>query len=261
MKPSKILWLTDVHMTAEGALLKGRDPGRYLAAALDHALAHHRDLDACVVSGDLVDRAGAGEYERVRAGLARIKVPMAMTIGNHDRRDAFLRAFRPAAAAGPAHDLLDLGAEWRLLLVDSTTEDPERGSLAPDRLAWLETGLAEAGPRHVAVFLHHPPMKTGIPGADGSGLGAADKRAFAECMVRHRDRVRLVGFGHCHRPFSGSMAGIPFVGLASVLFQALPNFADNRFVPDPAGRGCYGVVLLGDGDVVVHTVAVGREAG
>lgn len=253
----KILWLTDIHMTDPGRLVRGRDPAGQLAAAIDHAMRHHTDIDACIVTGDLTDNAKESEYARVRAALDRLAVPVAVTLGNHDGRSGFWRVFPAspgAAAPGCAHGILDVGRAWRILLVDSMGDRLESGGLGAHRLAWLDARLAEAASRKVLLFMHHPPLALGLPPFDNSSLSEDDRAAFARCLGRHRDRVRLVGFGHCHMAITGTLNGIPAVGMGSVLYQALPNFADATFRDDPVRPGVYGVILLTETDAIVHMV-------
>ena len=50
---TKIIWMSDPHFQNEGTI-DGLDPRARLAAAINHANAHHADADFAILSGDLV---------------------------------------------------------------------------------------------------------------------------------------------------------------------------------------------------------------
>lgn len=102
--------------------------------------------------------------------------------------------------------------------------------------------------------MHHQPTRTFIPSADTIGL--ADRVAFEALVRRFRKKIAHIFFGHCHLPISGSLCGVGFTGLPATAPQQYPNFASQRFVPDPKAPPAYGVVFTEEATISTHVVWV-----
>ncbi|MBZ0122410.1 MAG: metallophosphoesterase, partial [Roseovarius sp.] len=164
----KLLVFTDIHITAPGETIIGLDPLTRFSRCLAHALAHHPDAARIVIAGDLTHTGAPAEYSRLHATLADCPIPVAMTLGNHDRRAAFRAAFGdvpvdPAGFVQSAHE----AGNHRLILLDTADEEAEivhSGRLCAARLDWLDDALDAAPDAPAVLFLHHPPIVTGFSG-------------------------------------------------------------------------------------------------
>jgi 3',5'-cyclic-AMP phosphodiesterase len=85
-------------------------------------------------------------------------------------------------------------------------------------------------------------------------MGFANPDAFWEVVMPHRARIRLIAFGHLHRPISGVWYGIPFACCPSTAHQVALELG-----PRPAGGlnfnhepPCYAVMEVGEAGVIVH---------
>ncbi len=250
----KLLVFTDIHITAPGETIIGLDPLTRFSRCLAHALAHHPDAARIVIAGDLTHTGAAAEYARLHEALAGCPVPVAMTLGNHDRRAAFRAAFAdvPVDPAGFVQSVHDLGG-YRLILLDTADEDAgivHGGRLCAARLDWLDAALDAAPATPAVLFLHHPPMATGFAGMDRIGLTNRDE--LIGRLSRH-SQLRQIVAGHIHRTIMGSAGGVPTAILKSPCHQ-MPMILDDTghslSVDEP---GAYGIVLLTDGGVIVHT--------
>src|SRR5215470_15602786 len=89
-----IVQMTDLHVVARDRLCYDRVPTNVQAA---QAVAHINSLDpkadAIIVSGDLTDHGLPEEYDCLRDILAHLIPPVFVVPGNHDRREALLKAF------------------------------------------------------------------------------------------------------------------------------------------------------------------------
>ena len=80
-----------------------------------------------------------------------------------------------------------------------------------------------------------------------------DEDSFYDVIVRHKDRVRYLFFGHVHRAMWGNQRAISYSCMRGLDYQAaldlkvLPERSKGNFEP-PA----YGVVLLKGDQVTVH---------
>jgi Icc protein len=246
----KLIQVSDLHFVPPGVRLLGLDPRARLEAAIADINAHHGDAELCLFTGDLADHGAPEAYDALRETLAALRVPYRMTIGNHDDRDAFLRAFpeAPRDAHGFVQTVVTTGA-GDIILLDTHEPGQASGSFCAKRQAWLEARLAEATGRPVYIFMHHPPLDIGIPSLDLIGL--VDKREFAKVVAGAGD-IRHIFFGHVHRPVSGSWRGIPYASLRSLVHQVPFDLVTERPVPYDHAPPGYNVILLDREDTVVH---------
>ena len=248
----KLIHLTDTHLVPSGRRLHGLDPKERLATCVAHVAAHHADAELCIHTGDVADAGHPDAYEAVREVLAELPMPVHLVPGNHDDRDAFVAAFpgAPRDEHGFVQQAIRLEIGHVLLL---DTLEPARGhggDYCPRRLGWLEARLEEAGDGPVYVFMHHPPFDIGIPALDEIAL--ADPRPF-EDAVTSTGNVRHIFFGHAHRPISGQWRGIAFSTLYGTSHQTRLDFRSPQPLAYTAEPPAYGIVLIDDASVVVHT--------
>jgi 3',5'-cyclic-AMP phosphodiesterase len=174
--------------------------------------------------------------------------------GNHDDRRALHRHFGvPGADGEPVQYAVELGP-LRLLVLDTTIPEEDRGALDADRLAWLDETLTAAPEVPTLLAMHHPPISTGIPAWDEIGLADADRRGLAEVVGRHRQVRRLVS-GHVHRAITGEVAGRSALTVPSTYVQARLNFEMEQveLAHEPAG---FAVHALVDGELISHVQPV-----
>jgi 3',5'-cyclic-AMP phosphodiesterase len=249
---AKILQITDTHVGARGFVAYGVDARAQLERCVEDINAHHADAALCLVTGDLVNQGSAAEYENIASVLRALRVPLRVLPGNHDAREALLRFFpeTPADEHGFLQSTLDLPGA-RLVLLDTLAVGRLEGELCEKRLAWLARTLGERSDP-VYIFMHHPPVAVGIEFMDGIAL--ANREAFWDAVAPHRSRIRLIAFGHLHRPISGVWNGIAFACCPSTAHQIAlelgprqrPRINANREPP------CYAIFYLSASGVIVH---------
>lgn len=251
----KILILSDIHICRPGETIIGLDPLERLCAVLDAATEAHPDAAALILLGDLTHHGDPIEYIALRAALRDLPMPVVPMLGNHDRRDAFLTAFpdAPQTASGHVQYSFDI-RKHRVITLDSLDGPPYRadhhaGKLCPARMDFLQEALATKGSKHALVFVHHPPFETGIVGIDTIKL--ADGPALLSVLAPYDD-VHLI-CGHIHRTISGSTHGVPWSMLKSPCHQGVLDLHSPNSHLSTNEPGSYGLVLLMDDGVVVHS--------
>lgn len=211
--------------------------------------------DHWVVTGDLVNIALPGEFERARAWLERLAPPERLTLvpGNHDAyvagaAEAHWRLWRPwmANAAEPTgFPFVRRIGPLALFGLSSAVPRPwgdAAGRLGADQLARLSEPLAEAGRAGLCrvVLVHHPPVDGWSP-ARKALLDAAELRALLA-----REGAELVLSGHDHRLEVGALEGpagpVPAVAAPSASLAARePERRGGGLLftiaRDPVGRG------------------------
>lgn len=248
----KVLQVTDTHVGPAGHVGYGVDPRARLEECVADINLHHADASLCLLTGDLVNTGARAEYENLVSVVRQLKVPVRVLPGNHDDR-GLLREFFPDTPVDE-HGFLQSAFPvpgGRLLLLDTLRVDKASGELCERRLAWLARELARAGDTMI-LAMHHPPLAVGIEFMDRIAL--ADAERFWATLAPHRARIRLLVFGHVHRPVTGVSHGIPFAGCPSTAQQVALELGPQpelhlNFNHEPP---CYAILDVREDEVIVH---------
>jgi 3',5'-cyclic AMP phosphodiesterase CpdA len=251
--------LSDPHINEPGRIAFGRvDTALGLKRAVDAVLGLPQSAEAVLVSGDLTDLGRPQDYAHLRELLSPLRCPVYLMVGNHDERDALLRAFSE-------HEYLRQcnGGEFvqytveiagvRLIALDTVVPREEHGALCERRLAWLETQLALKPQMPTIVAMHHPPFATRLHYMDGIALRTGGDELAR--IVRANSQVRSVICGHLHRSIQLRWAGTIALTAPSTAHQiALDLRPDEppRYTLEPPG---FLVHAWTDGDEIVTHVA------
>ena len=257
----KLLFVSDPHICPAGETIIGLDPAERLLAVLSSAIAEHPDAQAMILLGDLTHRGDVASYRRLAGLLAMVPMQVIPMLGNHDRRDTFLQVFpdAPRTSGGYIQHVQDIGRH-RIVTLDSLDGPPyakghHAGRLCAQRLAFLDAALSTRQGRHAVVCIHHPPFDTGIIGMDKIKL--ADGNAFLDRLAKHGN-LHLV-CGHIHRTMSGRVRDVSWSMFKSPCHQGLLDLHVPNAHLSSNEPGAYGIALLGDDGIVVHTEDVGLD--
>lgn len=251
-----VVQLSDPHVTVEGdSPGAGVDSYASLLRAIERVSAIEPQPAAVVVSGDLVERGTLDEYRRLAVALAKVGAPVHLMTGNHDDRDALAEAFpHLAPRRGPwgLQYVVDV-APLRLVLLDSLVEGTAAGALDGTRLDWLDARLAEEPARPTIVFVHHPPVTTGLAHVDGSALSNGD--ALAAVVMRHRNVVRVAS-GHIHRSLATAFAGTMLTVCPSTAHQFELDLRDCGRIAPVRNGPAFHVHRYHAGSLFTYTVSI-----
>ena len=179
---------------------------------------------AVIINGDLAMSVGTpGDYRSFASLIEPLReagLPVHLTLGNHDTRTEFLRAFAdvPSATQFKNHrhnGVVDL-PHARLVLLDSLKETPAApGRLGDEQIAWLLEQIDAQTQKPVVLVAHHNPRIGGDPAHFPGGV--VDTDAFWPELVK---RPQLKGYihGHVHDWTLGMDSGIHIINtLASAM--------------------------------------------
>lgn len=216
---SKLIWMSDLHFTCEDNVL-GHNPRVRLQAAIDHINQHHSDASFCVISGDMVNHGTENDYTALQILLDSLAIPVFPMVGNHDDRGIFKNHLTVPDTCMTKFVQYTVAMDTGLVIcVDTKKIGSDSGEICSERLNWLHNELINAGNTPVFIFMHHPPMKLGLPVQDPDNLENGE--SFMD-MISPFSCVKHLFIGHVHRPIVGTERGIPFATMRSVLFQAPP---------------------------------------
>lgn len=233
-----IAHLTDTHIVEPGALLNGMiDSAAQLKAAIDHVNALSPKADAVIVSGDLVNEPDDKAYEHLLDLLSDLQSPYFLIPGNHDDRSKMMemfggRDFFPVTD-GFAQYAID-SFDVRLIGLDSTGIGKEKPEFCETRAAWLQSELQQKPDTPTLLFIHHPPMRTGIGFYDE--VADADWADRLQNIVSQADCVQLIACGHVHSHISGRCGGrntVAAIGSASTLVSEIGEDRPPSLIQEP----------------------------
>lgn len=252
----KFIHLTDPHITASGSLFE-IDVDARLRDAVASINAHHSDAAFAMITGDIAHWGEAGAYERVQEILSDLKMPWYPMIGNHDVRDAYFSGLPGAKSddSGQACFVVnnDAGA---FIALDTLTEGTHAGQIDAAQMQWLDNELSQAS-GDVFLFMHHPPMLSGIQALDNIRLQNSDE--LWALLSRHSGKVRHLFFGHMHRSFHGSWNGIPFSTVKSTAHQVVADINMDKSLVSNREMPAYAVVLISSDTVAIHDISYLEE--
>ena len=186
------------------------------------AVAQH-DPALVLVTGDLTENGDPEAYRLLRRMLQPFAGRVLLTVGNHDRRDAFFEAFGDVAPQSSFAQTADARGPLRVVMLDTLDEGWETAGFCVERAAWLDACLTQQAGQPTLIALHHPPARTGVDWIDVNADGRWSARLSA-VVSRHPQVVGLIA-GHVHQPVATSFAGRPLLIAPPV---ALPVAYDMR---------------------------------
>ena len=156
-EPLRILQVTDLHLRAaqDGELYGVRTDASF-RAVLERALGDVRWRPAAIlVTGDLAEDPVPLVYERFRAAMEPLGLPVLCLPGNHDDPAVMARTLDsgPVSYCGGS----SIG-RWRFVLLDTVVPGEAGGALSDGELTRLDRELAGAGDQWVFVAVHHQPL-------------------------------------------------------------------------------------------------------
>jgi 3',5'-cyclic AMP phosphodiesterase CpdA len=209
-----IAQLTDIHIGFEPEARPEELNRQRFRATLDRLMRQPNTPDMLICSGDITDRGDAESFARTAELLADLPFPVHMMVGNHDSREELLAAFpNTLTEDGFIHSAVEQDG---LLVVQLDTVEPGRhgGAFCTARRDWLRARLEAHRSTPTVIFMHHPPVI--------SGIGWMDPRADEQWILNlaaaleGMDQVQAIHCGHLHRQIVTDFCGIPLSVTPSV---------------------------------------------
>ncbi len=206
-------------------------------------------LDFVLHTGDVAGQLSASEdYHYIGKVLSAIRYPICYVPGNHDVGEAFQRVLLGRSGA---YDHVFEQKGVQIVCLDSNgTQPPHSGWLDEAQLEWLESICAAQDERPLVVVLHHHPFPMGVRWMDEVGL--LNGEAMHQILLKARQRLRGVFFGHVHYAMDLLHEGILYSSAASAWcqFAAWPGSASPAL--DMQAQPGFSLVSIGQDSTVVR---------
>ncbi len=172
--------------------------------------------DAARLTGELDDYAALKQL----LGPLAAQAPVYIGMGNHDKRENFLKTFKDSAVANQK-----VAGKWvlllerpalRLILLDSLLYSNQvAGLLGKAQRQWLEKFLADSDARPTVLFVHHT-----LGDGDGDLL---DVERLFRLLAPHK-KVKAIFYGHSHEFSIRQNEGLHLINIPAVGY----NFTDRE---------------------------------
>ena len=215
---------------------------------LDHYLSSDWRADRALITGDLIQDDSAAAYNRFRDQLLPLNLRMHCVPGNHDARELMRGVCtRPPFSYCAQEEV----GNWLFVGLDSCLADDAGGEVADEEIERLERIVGSSNAKHVAVFLHHPPVALG-----SAWLDTVRMRNGEDVLRRLQGlgKIRLLLFGHVHQPYDEDHDGIRVVGTPSTCRQFKPGSDD--FAVDECPPAYRRLTLADDGGTEAELIWV-----
>lgn len=258
-----IAQISDLHISRDPAFLEARID---TASCLQRAVAAIGRLapapDLVIVTGDLADNGDAAEYALIARTLAALEMPVLAIPGNHDAADVMrdcLPEWVPAREPDHASFVVE-DHPVRLIGLDTSVAGRSAGALCERRLDWLEGVLGGRAGVPALIFMHHPPLTTGIDAMDRCGLLEGSAR-FAATVAAHGNVCGIL-CGHVHRNIQGMVGGSPVRVANSTAHQVALHLASDAPLEYRLEPPCVALHRIdASGAMVSHTLYVDAFPG
>ncbi len=223
-----------------------------LRAAVTHLNALRPRPELVFATGDLANDGAEAHYRQARQALEVLRMPFYIMPGNHDHRETLRSVFSDHDYLGDGpfvHYVLEQ-YPVRIIALDTLQAGVHTGHLCESRLDWFEHCLAADRQKPTLVFMHHPPIHTGVSVFERFSLQVPER---LRRIVAAHDQIQIIACGHVHRSIQACWAGTLVTTTPSVSFQypldLNPHDDLDPIMEPPAVRL---LVDLGDAGLVSH---------
>lgn len=185
------------------------------------------NIDLIVITGDLCHAGSIVDYICVKDALDALKIPYVISLGNHDDKDAFFKAFSYQEINNAYLDVYTID-DISFISFDNSAYNASNGYIDDDRLEWLNTMLKIHS--HNIVLMHH--QFEDVPGIPGLHNGSKLK----EVLIQNHPLAILNG--HTHWFKEQNLEFIPYYTAPSLSFHSI--YTEEGSVDF---YQCYGYVL------------------
>jgi len=197
-----------------------------------------RQPDLVIHTGDISHCDRPAEYLQVLSFLQQLPMAFHVIPGNKDSRENMVDAF--GLPQGFIQQVIDT-PDWQLFLLDTLSENSNKGSYCRARLQWLESALAVAN-KPVAIFMHHPSFDMTYNPYPFQFETRENAQEF-DRLVAGFDVVKAIFCGHAHRNTTGKVGNIPGMTLTAMS----QDRRKGTYPPEMDGKPIYQLIELAGG--------------
>lgn len=202
-----IAQMTDIHIGFDREARPEELNRQRFRATLDRLLKQPNVPDMLVLSGDITDRGDAESFAKTAELLAGLPFPVHVVVGNHDSREGLLGAFPQTLQEDGFLHAAFMADGLLVVLLDTLEPDRHGGAFCTRRRDWLRGKLEANRDVPTVIFMHHPPVVSGVQWMDPRPDEAWILNLAS--ALDGMEQVQAIHCGHLHRQIVTSFCGIP----------------------------------------------------
>jgi len=195
--------------------------------------------DIVIHTGDLSHNGRPDEYKLAKSIMEELKVPYLITVGNRDSNTNLIHEFDLKSVKVQEHQLLQYSADiasYRLVSVDTSSQNSNLGFLNFSKLAHLDGLLRQKQSCPTIIFMHHPPISlSNSEPPEHEYENFSMIKNFAEIVDRHPQIIAFL-CGHIHRAFSSHINASPIMVIPPLAKRLYRGEIDHSKMPEIAFR-------------------------
>lgn len=175
------------------------------------------NLDFILICGDLTEYGEEEDYLALKNHLDQLfgKIPYVVTLGNHDCKSAFQKAWYGQSGTESAYGTVHHFREITVIALDNSSESDGNGIITKEHCSWMKRIFMDAARRRnrVILMMHHPLIfdcRTPIPIVQYP-------KELIKLIKRYRPAAILCG--HTHYQLVGSYEDILYATCGSISFR------------------------------------------
>lgn len=211
-----IAQISDTHIDLDHP--SGDDRIRNLAQCVDDINRLDPLPDVVIHTGDLTNTGHPDEYAEAKRILGGLRPPHYVVAGNRDDRVALRSVFTDGSSLMPGSDFVQYHVDRfpvRLIILDTLTEDTNKGDFCAARADSLSAALAQDTTKPTAVFMHHPAFEV-VESKYPIQFESREAMARLEDALNGNGRVIRAFCGHTHRATTGKIGEVPVSSTPSI---------------------------------------------
>lgn len=236
----KILHISDTHFRIryqepkndyEEILYRMNDPIDNLKKCLRNIFLP--EIDMVAITGDLCDAGSFEDYARFRKITQELfgDKPVFVTLGNHDDKANFKKAWREEVDENPYHYVKNfLG--YTIIGFDNSVFHNPNGYVDDERLQWLQKQLSQAKNPVILLMHHHL--------HDHPGVKPLPNKEKLEKIIAD-SKVVMILCGHSHAAYAGTFAKKDYFVAGSMSFKGENHFDNSVDFKEKFGYNLYEV--------------------
>ncbi|MAQ72835.1 MAG: hypothetical protein CMD49_00825 [Gammaproteobacteria bacterium] len=247
MNALKIIQITDLHLSANKSTLI-HDINTYESAQriINTIKDKHNDLNALVLTGDLVMDESHEGYEHLSVLLKPIGCPIFLVPGNHD---SLTEIQWLSEKPNFYNDNFMVYNHWIIFMFNSKKNGALEGALDEQEIFNFEQLLGIYPEKNFLIFVHHPLVKIDSDWMDGMRIENPEK---VKNLIENNSNVKAVSSGHVHQEHVVQLGNTQIFTTPSTCYQFKPHA--KKFALDHSTNPGYRVFDLEDDGILKSEV-------
>lgn len=238
--PKMLVHLSDCHLLADPL---GTQRDTHVLQNLHAVMSQIQDdgivPDLIVATGDIAHDGSPQAYTHFQQACMRLDTNVRALAGNRDDGSVMREVLQSWC-----DPVTDLGANWRIVTLDSTVAGERHGHLNGTQFAMLDEAVASAGDRHILVAMHHNPVIDQSAAADPAML---DNARILLTHLTAWQQARVLLWGHIHRAHDCRVDNMRLLSAPATSFQFCVR--DGQYCLEDKPPGYRWIKLYDDGSI------------